>query len=319
MHAHTTSANAQVFVEGAVIIVNNTFALFTYFQNITNAVQARRCVFCMLLLLLVLISLQVDDEAWGANINQEVACLLSQVNIEQLLKVASSLRDGVPCQYVPGKHVGDGAIMGCANHHFWIIFEDGVKWIVRIPRTSNFSDMPLELVDYLVESEYATLKFLETTKVPSPKVFGYGLANDPANTVAVGYILEEVMQGTPFYTHEATEEQKKHVYGQYTEILADISRHKRLQAGSLQIYKGKPHPGPIASNRFISLGLAVYRYIHILCIRCQLSHGRYCRRPVVSRVSQRSICLLQTAQRQSCSRARRSFRVHERFLHQARR
>ncbi|TQS33948.1 hypothetical protein Golomagni_05692 [Golovinomyces magnicellulatus] len=197
----------------------------------------------------------VDDETWEANINQEVERLLKQVNIDELLKIASSLREGIPCQFAPGKHLGDGAIMGCANHHSWITFEDGVRWIVRIPRTSNFSDIPLDLVDYLVESEYATLKFLETTKVPSPKVFGCGLAEDPANTVGVGYILEEAMSGTPFYTHEATKEQKQHVYQQYAEILTEISRHKQPQACSLQIHNDKPVPGPIASNRFLSLGL----------------------------------------------------------------
>lgn len=79
------------------------------------------------------------------------------MNVPELLRVASSLRDGLPCQFLRGKHLGSGAIMGCANYHAWIVFDDGVKWLARIPRTSGFSDIPPDLVDYLVESEFATL------------------------------------------------------------------------------------------------------------------------------------------------------------------
>lgn len=76
-------------------------------------------------------------------------------------------------------------MMGCANYHCWIIFDDGIKWIVRIPRTASFDDVPQDLVDYLVASEYATLKFLEKIDTPTPKAYGFGLSSDPKNLVGV--------------------------------------------------------------------------------------------------------------------------------------
>lgn len=102
-------------------------------------------------------------------------------------------------------------MMGGANYHCWIIFDDGVKWLVRIPRTTTCNDMPPELEDYIVKSEYATLRFLENTSIPAPKVYGYGLASDPENKVGVAYILEEAMPGNRFDAHDATDEQKLHV------------------------------------------------------------------------------------------------------------
>ena len=86
--------------------------------------------------------------------------------------------------------------MGCANYHAWLIFNDGTKWIV--PRM-GFNDTPLELVKYLVKSEYAALKFLEGTDVPAPRVFGYGLASDPENRAGVRYIFMEALPGRPFH------------------------------------------------------------------------------------------------------------------------
>ncbi|KAI5862168.1 hypothetical protein GGS23DRAFT_605791 [Durotheca rogersii] len=196
----------------------------------------------------------VDDTTWEMSINSEVEALLTQVDVPELVRVASSLRNGKPCKFYPGKHLGSGAMMGCANYHCWIVFDDGVKWLARIPRTTAFSDIPPDLVDYLVESEYATLKFLEHLGVPAPKAHGFGLSSDPGNLVGIGYILEDAMPGRPFYADQATAEQKSHVYNQYAEILIAISRLSREQACSLLTHGEETREGAIASNRFLSLG-----------------------------------------------------------------
>lgn len=52
-------------------------------------------------------------------------------------------------------------------------------------------------MDYLIRSEYATLKFLETTRVPAPRVFDYGIACDENNKTGVNYTLMEEMAGKP--------------------------------------------------------------------------------------------------------------------------
>ncbi|KAJ5697259.1 hypothetical protein N7488_010943 [Penicillium malachiteum] len=102
-------------------------------------------------------------------------------------------------------------------------------------------------------NEYATLKFLESTNIPSPKPFAYALASDPANRAGIGYVLMQALPGKPFYAHEASEAQKNHVLEQLAEILIEISKHPFSQAGSLKIEGNEVGIGPVASNRFVAL------------------------------------------------------------------
>lgn len=142
--------------------------------------------------------------------------------------------------------------MGCANYHGWLKFDNGELWIVRIPRT-GFSDVPPELVEYLVESEYATLKFLEPTKVPAPKVFAYGLASDPSNRVGVSYIMMQALSGTPFRAHGISSEQKQAVIQQVADILIEISKKPLPLIGSLVMKNDHLDVSAVASNRFVAL------------------------------------------------------------------
>ncbi|KAI0195835.1 hypothetical protein EV127DRAFT_160249 [Xylaria flabelliformis] len=199
-------------------------------------------------------SMHLDDAAWEKGINTEVETLLAQINVPELVRVASSLRETRPCKFLPGKHIGDGAMMGCANYHCWIVFDDGIKWLARIPRTTDFSDVPTDLTEYLVESEYATLKVLENLGVPAPRAHGYGLSSDPDNSVGVSYILEDAMPGNPFYAYQATTEQKLRVYEQYADILTKMSQFTSSQVCSLVPRNGATQEGAIASNRFLALG-----------------------------------------------------------------
>ncbi|OKL62612.1 hypothetical protein UA08_01135 [Talaromyces atroroseus] len=116
------------------------------------------------------------------------------------------------------------------------------------------ADVPPELVDYLIASEYATLKFLEPTKIPAPKVFACGVASDPSNRVGVGFIIMEALPGKPFYAHEATPEQRRDVIQQLADILIESSKHPLPLAGSLVMKDGDQIDiSAIASNRFVSL------------------------------------------------------------------
>lgn len=198
--------------------------------------------------------IKVDDATWESGINNEVEALLAQVNVHELTRMASSLRSGKPCKFHPGQHLGSGANMGYANYHAWIVFDDGVKWLARIPRTTASSDIPLDLVDHLIESEHATLRFLERhLNVSAPKAYGFGLFCNPNNLAGVGYILEDAMPGRHFYAHEATDAQKPYVLDQYADILIDISRVPR-QACSLLSDGDDIKAAAIASSRFLSLG-----------------------------------------------------------------
>jgi len=195
---------------------------------------------------------QLDDDAWEKSIDDEVWELLSHVNIHELARLGTQLNNNVQCKFQPGKHIGDGAVMGCANYHGWLVFDNGEQWIVRIRRT-GFSDVPLELVEYLIASEYATLKFLEPTKVPAPKVFAYGLASDPCNRVGVSYIMMQALPGNPFYAQVVSPNQKKVVVEQVADILIEISKNPLPLVGSLVMKNDHIDVSAIASNRFVAL------------------------------------------------------------------
>lgn len=203
---------------------------------------------------LLTLFLQLDDAAWEKAINDEVEALLSEVNVSELTKRASSLNGGKHCKFQPGKHIGAGSLMGCANYHAILIFDDCEEWLARIPRT-GLSDVPIDLVEYLVASEYATLKFLESTTLPSPKAFGYGILSDTTNTVGVNYILMKKLPGKPYYPYLATPEQQTRVISQVADYLIELSKHHFPRAGSLlSTDDGSIEVGPVASNRFVYLG-----------------------------------------------------------------
>ncbi|KAH7304672.1 hypothetical protein B0I35DRAFT_382249 [Stachybotrys elegans] len=195
---------------------------------------------------------RVDDATWENNIKREVEALLASINVRKLVEVAESLRGGTKCTFEPGRYLGPGAMMGCANFHGWINFHDGVQWIARFPRTTSFSDVPSDLVEYLVQSEYATLKWLEELKIPTPRAHGFGLASDLNNLVGASYLLEDALPGKVYNSYTASAEQKFHVYKQYAAVLSEISKHGLDQACSL-LPGGIT--GPIASNRFVTLGI----------------------------------------------------------------
>lgn len=146
--------------------------------------------------------------------------------------------------------------MGCANYHAWLLFEDGDKWLVRIPRKRFCSD-PDDLIEYLVASEYATLKFLETTKIPAPRTFGYGLGSDENNHVGVSYLLIEHLPGVPYEPDmfESDIQRQESFVGQVAQLLMEISQYPLPRAGSLLYHKNQIYVSQMASNRFFHLGL----------------------------------------------------------------
>ena len=64
-----------------------------------------------------------------------------------------------------------------ANYHARIRFPDGpTPWLMRVPRVASCAvGLPESLAEYLILSEHATPRFLETTAVLAPRAFGYGV------------------------------------------------------------------------------------------------------------------------------------------------
>ncbi|EAS30122.3 uncharacterized protein CIMG_08868 [Coccidioides immitis RS] len=120
---------------------------------------------------------------------------------------------------------------------------------------SDFCDVPAPLIEYFVESEYTTLKFLESTNVPSPRAFGFQLALDPADNVGISYTLMECLPGKSYLEREidATAEQKCYVSSQVADFMIELGKHPLSKAGSLAWRNEKPEISAIASNDFLVL------------------------------------------------------------------
>jgi aminoglycoside phosphotransferase (APT) family kinase protein len=71
---------------------------------------------------------------------------------------------------------------------------------MRVPRVSGFAvGLPVSLAEYLICSEYATLKFLETTTVPAPRAFSFGIPSQGTDHgIGVCFLLMEELSGKPW-------------------------------------------------------------------------------------------------------------------------
>lgn len=121
--------------------------------------------------------------------------------------------------------------MGGMNYHVEVQFEDGVTWLARI-RRFNATSPPPALRDYIIRCEVATLRFLEKTGVPAPRVFDFALEHSE-NPVGVGYILLEKMPGTSLRWSAASPEQRTNVMRQLADIFIELHKFSFDLIGSL--------------------------------------------------------------------------------------
>lgn len=117
------------------------------------------------------------------------------VNDKNLLLRASERNAGLACEFDPTDRLGRTR-MGGMHVHLRIRFSDGSAWLARILR-HNYMSFSDEFNNQVLQSEYATLKWLEKVDVPAPRVYDYGLRGDPMNDVGVAYMLIEELPGTP--------------------------------------------------------------------------------------------------------------------------
>jgi hypothetical protein len=139
----------------------------------------------------------LDDATYISQTAAEIDRLRSQINDVAVCNQASSLNAGRSCSIEHSSTVGPGALMGSANYHARIRFHDGSpSWLLRVPRVASFAvGFSSDLVEYLVRSEYATLKFLETTAVPAPRAFSYGIRGAADHGTGMSFILMEELTG----------------------------------------------------------------------------------------------------------------------------
>ncbi|KAI1127017.1 hypothetical protein F5Y10DRAFT_266596 [Nemania abortiva] len=197
----------------------------------------------------------LDNAAYDALIDAEIGRLRAQINEKAVCKLASSLNDGKPCiiEY-PSNVVGVDALAGCANVHARIRFSDGSpSWLMRVPRVTGFAvGFPVSLAEYLIRSEYATLKFLENTAVPAPRAFSFGIPSQGTDHgIGVCFLFMEELSGKPWNGEGDTAK----IWKGLAEIFAELEKHPFTKAGSLYVESPNdiPSVSATASDRFVCL------------------------------------------------------------------
>lgn len=125
-----------------------------------------------------------------------------------------------------------------------IEFQDGVVWLARI-RLDDPLLPPKEVQAHIFLSEVFTLRFLEKTQLPTPKVFDYGLEG-PENPVGVMFVIMEKLKGAPLEWHAATRTQKTKVMEQLANIYLELERHPFDLTGSITGSNESSHIGAFA-------------------------------------------------------------------------
>ncbi|KAI6383212.1 hypothetical protein MCOR25_000133 [Pyricularia grisea] len=203
----------------------------------------------------------LDDATYVAHIVAEIDRLRSRINDEAVCALATSLNGGKSCSIEHSSRVGPDALMGSANYHARIRFHDGSpNWLMRVPRvTSCAVGLPESLAGYLIRSEYATLKFLETTAVPAPRAFGFGVHGvGTHHGVGLSFLLMEELpgkswQGDGIDGKLASQEDKARVLGGLADILIELAAHPFPKAGSLTLQGSDIQVSAVASDRFVVL------------------------------------------------------------------
>lgn len=112
-----------------------------------------------------------------------------------------------------------------------INFEDGVSWLARI-RLDDPLLPPKPIQTYITLCEVATLKFLERTEVPAPKVFHYAMESTE-NQAGVMFVLMEKLEGKPLDWNKATATQRTKVMKQLADTFMELAKHPFESSGSL--------------------------------------------------------------------------------------
>ncbi|RTE72690.1 hypothetical protein BHE90_012886 [Fusarium euwallaceae] len=164
---------------------------------------------------------------------RELTKLIEVINTHALEARASHVRQGIPCSIplLQYDRATRSSVMGGMNYHIEVRFDDGITWIARI-RRFNATSPPAALRDYIIQSEVATLMFLEQTGVPAPKVYDFALEHS-GNPVGVGFILMEKLPGKSLRWSIATQQQRKKVMNQLADTFVELHKYPFDLLGSL--------------------------------------------------------------------------------------
>ncbi|KAL2018802.1 hypothetical protein VTK56DRAFT_360 [Thermocarpiscus australiensis] len=161
-----------------------------------------------------------------------MAALSARIDGSKLCSRASRIRGGISCTTDLSAQ-SLSTMMGGQNCHAEIIFDDGVTWLARF-RLAKVSSPPLQVRDYILRSEVATMLFLDgRTSVPVPEVFDWATESDPANDVGPGFILLEKLKGKQQDWQKLTAQQRERIIEQLADIFFEIEKHPSDKFGSI--------------------------------------------------------------------------------------
>ncbi|KAK4040772.1 hypothetical protein C8A01DRAFT_45974 [Parachaetomium inaequale] len=179
--------------------------------------------------------------AYAVAKQKHLAGLLARINVQALEEAASRVRDGVACRIpllaatnLDSRSRADRVSRQCGgqNCHLDVEFADGVTWVARI-RLDDPLLPPPAVQAHIFLSEVATLKFLENTAVPAPRMYAYEAADSPGNAVGMSYVLMEKLPGKPLDWGRATTEGRVRVLEQLADLYLELEKHPIPLTGSL--------------------------------------------------------------------------------------
>jgi serine/threonine protein kinase len=162
-----------------------------------------------------------DKELWTQ--------LFEEVEVREFLNVATTARTGHKC------HFGS-RMSGTYNAIIVIIFDDGMEWVFKIPKTAKAEGNPRLI------SELATLQFLADNNIPKiPRVHGFALTCD--NAAKTPFILMDCVRGKPLYEalrSGISRDKVQEILRQLATLRKSLHRAPFREIGSLTIISQNP-------------------------------------------------------------------------------
>ncbi|KAH7304965.1 kinase-like domain-containing protein [Stachybotrys elegans] len=157
--------------------------------------------------------------------------LLQSINDEDILNLASSYHNGDPCEFFRS------SARGSSNVCFFVSFNSGDRWVVRVPMQPCLSfDAKVK-----IDREVATMKILaERTTIPIPKVVAHSLSGR-RRFGPPEYIILEYVEGTALTSESCgrmNHRLKLYLYQQLADMYAQLRRITFPAIGALGFGEG---------------------------------------------------------------------------------
>ncbi|TAQ89082.1 hypothetical protein B7494_g2604 [Chlorociboria aeruginascens] len=160
-------------------------------------------------------------------IENRLKVFIASIDPDAVCKLASQHNSSKTC------HMFRDPVNGSYNVCYFVEFEDGTKWVVRIPLEPSISN-----VWDKVQSEVATIRYLQTkTTIPVPYIYAFGRGGTvDENPTGHTYIIHSYIPGQSLDIlafRKKTPEQRKYFYSQLVDLFAQLRQQEFAYAGSL--------------------------------------------------------------------------------------